>query len=54
MTTYAPRKITPTTPTGNAKGKVSELGKMLPEYYQFRGWTEEGVPSNETLSRLGL
>ncbi len=40
--------------TGPAKGKVSELGKMLPEYYQLRGWTAEGVPSNETLSRLAL
>ncbi|MCH8996854.1 MAG: aldehyde ferredoxin oxidoreductase family protein [Proteobacteria bacterium] len=41
-------------PSGTAKGKVSELGKMLPEYYQARGWTPEGVPSNETLARLKL
>ena len=41
-------------PSGNAKGKVAELGKMLPEYYEVRGWTPEGVPSNETLSRLDL
>jgi aldehyde:ferredoxin oxidoreductase len=27
---------------------------MLPEYYQLRGWTKEGVPTNETLSRLAL
>ena len=40
--------------TGPAEGKVSELGKMLPEYYELRGWTPEGVPSNETLSRLDL
>jgi aldehyde:ferredoxin oxidoreductase len=40
--------------TGPAKGKVSELDKMLPEYYELRGWTQEGVPSNETLSRLEL
>jgi aldehyde:ferredoxin oxidoreductase len=40
--------------TGPAAGKVSELGKMLPEYYELRGWTPEGVPSNETLSRLDL
>ncbi len=40
--------------TGPAKGKVSELGKMLPEYYELRGWTPEGVPSNETLARLNL
>ncbi|NQV47821.1 MAG: aldehyde ferredoxin oxidoreductase family protein [Rhodospirillaceae bacterium] len=40
--------------TGPAKGKVSDLLKMLPEYYELRGWTAEGVPSNETLARLAL
>ena len=40
--------------TGPAKGKVSELGKMLPEYYEARGWTPEGVPTAETLERFGL
>ena len=52
--TLPKRMLETPTPTGNAKGKVSELDKMLPEYYSFRGWTEEGVPSNETLARLGL
>jgi aldehyde:ferredoxin oxidoreductase len=41
-------------PSGTAKGKVNELDIMLPEYYQLRGWTPEGVPSNETLDRLKL
>lgn len=40
--------------TGPAEGKVNELGKMLPEYYELRGWTADGVPSNETLERLAL
>lgn len=40
--------------TGPAKGRVADLGKMLPEYYQLRGWTPEGRPTQETLSRLGL
>ena len=40
--------------TGPAKGKVNELGKMLPEYYQLRGWTSDGVPTADTLARLGL
>ncbi len=40
--------------TGPAKGKVNELGKMLPEYYQVRGWSPEGRPTAETLKRLGL
>lgn len=40
--------------TGPAKGKVNELGKMLPEYYELRGWSADGVPTNETLDKLGL
>jgi len=40
--------------TGPAKGLTSQLDKMLPEYYQLRGWTADGVPTNETLGRLGL
>ncbi|HEY0836860.1 MAG TPA: aldehyde ferredoxin oxidoreductase family protein [Azospirillum sp.] len=40
--------------TGPATGRVNDLGKMLPEYYELRGWTPDGVPTNETLSRLAL
>jgi len=40
--------------TGPAKGLVSKLGEMLPEYYSLRGWSEDGVPSDETRQRLGL
>lgn len=40
--------------TGPAKGRVNELEKMLPEYYQLRGWTPDGVPAQETLDRLTL
>jgi aldehyde:ferredoxin oxidoreductase len=40
--------------TGPAKGLVNGLPKMLPEYYALRGWTPEGVPTNETLERLAL
>ncbi len=40
--------------TGPAKGLTSGLPKMLPEYYELRGWTKDGVPSNETLKRLAL
>ncbi len=41
-------------PTGSAKGKVNELDKMLPEYYKFRGWTEDGQLTNELIDRLKL
>ncbi|MFQ5785084.1 MAG: aldehyde ferredoxin oxidoreductase family protein [Alphaproteobacteria bacterium] len=50
-----PKRILETpAPSGTAKGRVAELGKMLPEYYALRGWDANGVPTNETLARLGL
>ena len=50
-----PRRLTEEpSPTGPAKGMVCHLPEMLEEYYQVRGWTEDGVPSEEILNRLGL
>jgi aldehyde:ferredoxin oxidoreductase len=49
-----PRLKTEPCKTGPAKGLVSGLDKMLPEYYKIRGWNEEGVPNRETVERLGL
>ena len=40
--------------TGPAKGLVSGIDKMLPEYYKVRGWNAAGEPEKETLARLGL
>jgi aldehyde:ferredoxin oxidoreductase len=40
--------------TGPAKGMVSGIDKMRPEYYKARGWDDKGVPTKETLTRLGL
>jgi len=40
--------------TGPAKGMVVELEKMLPEYYEVRGWTPDGIPTPETLERLAV
>jgi aldehyde:ferredoxin oxidoreductase len=31
-----------------------ELDRMLEEYYSFRGWDADGVPTEATLERLGL
>ena len=41
-------------PTGPAKGLVCHLQEMLDEYYKARGWTEDGIPGEEVLRRLGL
>jgi aldehyde:ferredoxin oxidoreductase len=49
-----PRLKTEPAKTGPAKGLVSGIDKMRPEYYQVRGWTPEGVPTPDTLKRLGL
>ena len=49
-----PRLTTEPAKVGPAKGLVNGLDKMLPEYYELRGWDGEGVPSGATLERLGL
>ncbi len=39
---------------GPAKGRVNDLSKMLPEYYELRGWTSDGQLTDETRTRFGL
>ncbi len=39
---------------GPAKGRVNDLDKMLPEYYELRGWTVDGQIKDETRNRLAL
>lgn len=39
---------------GAGKGLVCRLDEMLPEYYELRGWDENGVPKADTLASLGL
>ncbi len=51
--TLAPRLLEQPLPEGPAKGRVVDLDKMLPEYYQVRGWPG-GIPSPEKLAALGL
>ncbi|MGD2143500.1 MAG: aldehyde ferredoxin oxidoreductase family protein [Anaerolineae bacterium] len=41
-------------PDGPAKGQVVELDEMLPQFYQLRGWDENGVPCEAKLAELGL
>jgi aldehyde:ferredoxin oxidoreductase len=40
--------------TGGTRGNIPHLGLMLNEYYAARGWSEEGIPTREKLSELGL
>ncbi len=48
------RLLTHPRPDGSAAGVVPDLEAMLEEYYQLRGWTAEGVPTDEKLKELGL
>ncbi len=41
-------------PTGPAAGQVNKLDEMIGEYYNLRGWNEEGLPQSETLKTLNL
>ena len=52
--TLPPRMLHEPLPDGPAKGRVVELDKMLPEFYQLRGWDAQGWPTKEKLEELGL
>ena len=52
--TLPPRLLNEPAPSGIREGTLAELDKMLPEYYALRGWSSDGVPTDETLARLGL
>jgi aldehyde:ferredoxin oxidoreductase len=41
-------------PDGPAEGHVCELDRMLPPYYELRGWDEEGRPTAKTIQSLEL
>lgn len=41
-------------PTGPAKGQVNKLEEMLDQYYETRGWDNNGVPEPGKLKELGL
>ncbi|NYB76054.1 aldehyde ferredoxin oxidoreductase family protein [Sedimentibacter hydroxybenzoicus DSM 7310] len=40
--------------SGPSKGWLSKLSETLPLYYKERGWTENGLPTDEKLESLGI
>ena len=52
--TLPPRMLKEGANVGPAKGLVVGLDKMLPEYYELRGWTPDGTVTTQTHQRLGL
>jgi aldehyde:ferredoxin oxidoreductase len=49
-----PRMTREPMPSGPAKGHVCHLEEMLGPYYKYRGWTDNGIPTQEKLKELGL
>ena len=49
-----PRIVKEPLPDGPAKGHVCELEKMLPLYYEERGWDNDGHPTESKIKTLGL
>lgn len=52
--TPPPRLLREELPSGPAKGKVAELQVMLADYYEARGWTAEGNPTDAKFQELRL
>ncbi|MHC4725258.1 MAG: aldehyde ferredoxin oxidoreductase family protein [Planctomycetota bacterium] len=41
-------------PEGPSKGHVHRLSELLPQYYKERGWSENGIPTDDKLAALGI
>ena len=52
--TLPPRLLKESANSGPAKGKVTELDQMLPEYYQLRGYSTDGSITDETRQKWSL
>jgi aldehyde:ferredoxin oxidoreductase len=39
---------------GPNKGNTFPMDYLLKDYYRVRGWDEKGIPTRETIKRLGL
>jgi aldehyde:ferredoxin oxidoreductase len=48
------RMLTHRRKTGGTPDNLPPLGQLLADFYDYRGWSEEGVPKRETLNALGL
>jgi len=52
--TLPQRILTQTRGTGGAADNLPPLEPMLNEYYAFRGWSDQGIPTEKKLQELGL
>jgi aldehyde:ferredoxin oxidoreductase len=49
-----PKRLLQPTSEGGQEGHVPDLALQLKEYYQIRGWDENGRPTKAKLEELGL
>jgi aldehyde:ferredoxin oxidoreductase len=49
-----PKRLMAAIEDGPTAGSVPDMDKMLKEFYELRGFNEEGVPKKEILEQLGL
>lgn len=52
--TLPPRLLEEPIAKGPSMGRTVELKPMLAEYYRFRGWDTDGIPTPQKLQELGL
>lgn len=52
--TLPARMLNEPLPEGPAKGHVVELDKMLPTFYELRGWSQDGIPTTKKLEELEI
>ena len=53
-TDVLPKKILKAAKEGFRAGKQIPFERLMKEYYEIRGWGEDGVPAEKTLNRLDL
>lgn len=49
-----PRRLMTPVEDGPTAGSVPDMDMMLREYYQLRGFNEDGVPREDVLEEMGL
>jgi aldehyde:ferredoxin oxidoreductase len=49
-----PRFLNEPLQEGGSAGHVVHLDEMLEEYYRFRGWSKDGIPSDKKIAALAL
>ncbi len=52
--TLPPRLVKEPHQIGASRNMLVKLSKLLSEYYEVRGWTENGVPESSTLESLNI